>query len=178
MYIYVHTNCSCGSSSNQLTTAAGKDFVRKLCKKLSDEIFLYSVCSSNEAPLHLMVLWTDTAEFGAVSYLKKLPNTRGTQQRLTCDLAWWHVTSLDLIFSGINCNKPSVPGHGRILHSTTISSKMENPTFWKQCPLAFKPMLSKQLDWKRQFLSMVPKITSGLFNLGLWHENVIYQEKM
>jgi hypothetical protein len=26
------------------------------------------------------------------------------------------------------------------------SSKMESPTFWKQCSLAFKPMFSKQVE--------------------------------
>jgi hypothetical protein len=44
MYIYVHTNCSYDSRSNQPTMIAERDFVRKCCKNLTVMRLSYSLC--------------------------------------------------------------------------------------------------------------------------------------
>jgi hypothetical protein len=55
------------------------------------------------------------------------------------------------------------------------------PTFWKRCLSVFNRTLSEQVDWKRQFPSITPKITR-LYTIGLflwgYVKNIVYQEKL
>jgi hypothetical protein len=53
-------------------------------------------------------------------------------------------------------------------------------TFWKHSPSVFKRTLSEEMDWKRQFHSMAPKITrpnaTGRF-FWSYVMNTVHQEK-
>jgi hypothetical protein len=92
VYVDIHTciDCSCGSTSNQLTLTVERDFVRKCCRELTVIGFssaLYVFLTMQHSIW--MVSWTDiTAEFGVVSHLKKFLNIR-TCQRLMFSVAWW-----------------------------------------------------------------------------------------
>jgi hypothetical protein len=106
IYVYVCTNCKCDSTSNQLAVPA--ENLWKIPQNIdSDEIFLDSVCLSDEATFLSNGIMNITAEFGVVSHLKYLSNINGICQRLKCEVAWWKFASLDLSHSGNNGDKRS-----------------------------------------------------------------------
>jgi hypothetical protein len=49
VYIYMHTNCSCGCISNQLTVTVETDVTRKCCRKLTVMRFFWTLCFPYEA---------------------------------------------------------------------------------------------------------------------------------
>jgi hypothetical protein len=164
MYICVHTNRICSRISNQLTTTAERDFVRKHSKKLTVLRFSYTPCVYQMRYHSIwMVSRTDIkAEFGAVSYLKKLPNIRGSHQRL--HVIWHDERShhWTFFFQGA-----TVTSHLYLdmeeLHSATIAlwcnvpAGWSAPTIWKQCLSAFKLMLSKKWTGRGGFLAWPPR---------------------
>jgi hypothetical protein len=44
VYVYLRTNCSCGTISNQPTVKRRRDFVGKCCRKLTMTRFSWTLC--------------------------------------------------------------------------------------------------------------------------------------
>jgi hypothetical protein len=76
------------ATAHQTSWLCLQRFYEKILQKThSDEIFLDSVCFSDEATLILNGIVNITAEFGVVSDLKDLSNINGICQRLNCEVA-------------------------------------------------------------------------------------------
>jgi hypothetical protein len=96
IYIYMRRNCSCGSTSNQLTITAETNFVKKCCRKF-----------------HLNGINTRNCKIG-----DSQPPREINEHMVWYDGSSYHWTFL---LPGSNYEKSFVNEHVRILHNVTIA---------------------------------------------------------